>query len=205
MTNVPHNTTFVLLAAGAGARFSGPTHKLLARINGATVVSMSLAAMIEAGTVDTGSVEAGTGSCVVVTGAERSPALLSELAGVHTVTNHDWQTGQRSSVLCAIAEARRRGSTQVVIGLADQPFVGAGSWLAVAGTDAPIAVATFDGKRGNPVKLRSEVWELFENTPGEPDAGARTLMNLRPELVREVSCQGSSDDIDTREDLTKWT
>ena len=195
MTNVPHNTTFVLLAAGAGERFSGPTHKLLARINGATVISMSLAAMREAG---------GT-SCAVVTGAEQSPALISELGGVHTVMNELWRTGQRSSVLCAIAEARGRGSTQVVIGLADQPFVGADSWRAVADADAPIAVATFGGRRGNPVKLRAEVWDLFENTPGDPDAGARTLMNLRPELVREVSCQGSSDDIDTREDLTKWT
>ena len=93
----------------------------------------------------------------------------------------------------------------MVIGLADQPFVGAGSWKAVADADSPIAVATFDGRRGNPVKLRAEVWDVFENTPGDPDAGARTLMHVRPELVLEVSCQGSSDDIDTREDLTKWT
>jgi CTP:molybdopterin cytidylyltransferase MocA len=195
MTNVPHTTTCVLLAAGAGERFSGPTHKLLATINGTPVIALSLAAMVEAG----------AGDCVVVTGAEQSPALLGIIDGVDRVVNNDWRTGQRSSVVTAIAEARRRGSSQVVIGLADQPFVGADSWQAVADADAPIAVATFAGRRGNPVKLRSEVWELFENTPGDPDAGARTLMNLRPELVREVSCQGSSDDIDTREDLTKWT
>ncbi|MFM1790247.1 MAG: hypothetical protein RLZZ526_574 [Actinomycetota bacterium] len=195
MTNVPHTTTCVLLAAGAGERFSGPTHKLLAGINGTPVIALSLAAMVEAG----------AGDCVVVTGAEQSPALLGIIDGVDRVVNNDWRTGQRSSVVTAIAEARRRGSSQVVIGLADQPFVGADSWRAVADADAPIAVATFAGRRGNPVKLRSEVWELFENTPGDPDAGARTLMNLRPELVREVSCQGSSDDIDTREDLTKWT
>ena len=195
MTNVPHTTTFVLLAAGAGERFSGPTHKLLAEINGTTVMALSLASMVQAGGDD----------CVVVTGAEQSPALLAIIGGVHRVVNENWGSGQRSSVLSAIAEARRRGSDQVVIGLADQPFVGAGSWTAVAEADAPIAVATFDGRRGNPVKLRADVWDVFENTPGDPDAGARTLMNLRPELVREVSCQGSSDDIDTREDLTKWT
>lgn len=195
MTNVPHTTTFVLLAAGAGERFSGPTHKLLATINGTPIVSLSLAAMVEAGGED----------CVVVTGAEQSQPLLDATAAVDRVVNEHWSTGQRSSVMTAIAEARRRGSSQVVIGLADQPFVGADSWRAVADADALIAVATFGGRRGNPVKLRAEVWELFENTPGDPDAGARTLMNLRPELVREVSCQGSSDDIDTREDLTKWT
>ena len=195
MSNAAHTTTFVLLAAGAGERFSGPTHKLLADINGSAVIALSLAAMVEAG----GS------NCVVVTGAEQSDELLAVIGNVDNVVNNNWRTGQRSSVLVAIAEARRRGSNQVVIGLADQPFVGAGSWRAVAGADSPIAVATFEGRRGNPVKLRAEVWDVFENTPGDPDAGARTLMGMRPELVREVSCQGSSDDIDTREDLTKWT
>lgn len=195
MTNVPHTTTFVLLAAGAGERFAGPVHKLLAGINGSPVISLALGAMVRAG----------GGDCVVITGAEQSPSLLSLIEPVPTVVNEQWRTGQRSSVLAAIETARRRGSEQVVIGLADQPFVGEASWRAVADADAPIAVATFGGRRGNPVKLRSDVWDVFENTPGDADAGARTLMALRPELVREVSCPGTSDDIDTHEDLTKWT
>lgn len=195
MTDVPHNTMFVLLAAGGGKRFSGPLHKLLAPLRGSTVIELSLAAMTAAG---------GPG-CVVITGAETSGDLLSRLDGVRSVHNPDWESGQRSSVLLAIATARAAGASQVVIGLADQPFVGTEAWTAVAGCDAPIAVAVFGGRRGNPVKLRSDVWELLENGPGGPDEGARALMDRHPELVRQVACQGSPDDIDTREDLARWT
>ena len=55
------------------------------------------------------------------------------------------------------------------------------------------------------VKLRADVWDRFENMEADPDSGARVLMERSPELVTEVACQGSPDDIDTREDLTKWT
>lgn len=184
----------VLLAAGAGERFSGPVHKLLAPIRGVPVLTLSVRAMVEAAGQD----------CAVVLGADTSAELLEALEGCTTVTNPQWRTGQRSSVLCAVGHARANGAEQVVIGLGDQPFVGADSWRAVAAADAPIAVATYGGRRGNPVKLRSDVWELLESTGGDPDAGARTLMHMHPELVVEVACQGSSDDIDTREDLTKW-
>ena len=96
MTNVPHTTTFVLLAAGAGQRFAGPVHKLLAEINGSPVISLALGAMVRAG----------GGDCVVITGAEQSPALLSLIEPVPTVVNEQWRTGQRSSVLAAIEIGR---------------------------------------------------------------------------------------------------
>lgn len=192
MTNVPHSTTFVLLAAGAGKRFAGPVHKLLAAIRGVPVLTHSVRAMVAAG------------GGIVVTGAQESAEFITALEGVPTVANPAWESGQRSSVLVAINVARAVGSDQVVIGLADQPFVGPDAWRAVAAADAPIAVATYQGRRGNPVKLRHDTWDAFESAGGDPDAGARTLMALHPEWVVEVACQGSSDDIDTREDLAKW-
>ena len=79
------------------------------------------------------------------------------------------------------------------------------AWVAVANADAAVAVATYGGRRGNPVKLRADVWDRFENMEADPDSGARVLMERSPELVTEVACEGSPDDIDTREDLTKWT
>lgn len=195
MTNLPHRTTYVLLAAGAGERFSGPVHKLLAPIRGIPVVTLSVRAMTEAGGRD----------CAVVLGADTSAGILEALEGCPVLTNPDWRSGQRSSVLCAIAHARAAGSDQVVIGLGDQPFVTPDAWRAVAETDGEIVVATYDGTRGNPVKLAGSTWELFRVTDGDADAGARTLMHLHPELVREVACKGVSADIDTPEDLAQWT
>ncbi|MFM8553752.1 MAG: NTP transferase domain-containing protein [Acidimicrobiales bacterium] len=195
MTDVPHSTTFVLLAAGAGSRFAGPVHKLLAPVGHLPVVTRAVRAMVATG----------GDSCVVVTGADTSVDFLAALEGVRTVHNDAWESGQRSSVLLAITTARREGSSQVVIGLADQPFVAPGAWAAVAGADAAVAVATYAGRRGNPVKLRADAWEEFAVLDADPDSGARVLMVRRPELVVEVACEGSPDDIDTREDLTRWT
>jgi len=185
-------TLGVLLAAGAGSRFSGPDHKLLAPLKGAPVVSYALSSMVSAGFE----------ACIAVTGSVALSPLLGDVAEVH---NGDWESGQRSSVLAAISYARTHNFEAIVIGLGDQPFITTEAWQAVANADSPIAVATYDGVRGNPVLLTSDVWDLFITTEGDPDVGARTLIHLHPELVREVACKGNSADIDTTEDLSKWT
>jgi CTP:molybdopterin cytidylyltransferase MocA len=184
-------TLGVLLAAGAGSRFTGAEHKLLAPLKGAPIASYALSAMVSAGFEEN----------IVVTG---SVALSSVLGGVTEIHNADWATGQRSSVLTAISYAQAHDFESIVIGLADQPFITPEAWQAVAESDSPIAIATYDGVRGNPVKLSSAIWDLFINTDGDPDAGARALIHLHPELVREVACKGNSADIDTTEDLSKW-
>lgn len=192
MTHVPHNTMNILLAAGAGTRFPGPVHKLLAPLKGVPVVTHAVRAMVAAG--------GGT----VVTGSETSAEFMEALEGAPVLHNPDWASGQRSSVLLAVRAARQAGADQVVIGLADQPFVGPDAWRAVAEADAPIAVATYAGTRGNPVKLRRDTWDELESSVSDPDAGARVLLAAHPEWVVEVACQGSSDDIDTHEDFAKW-
>ena len=191
MNGTRRTTLGVLLAAGAGSRFTGTDHKLLAPLKGAPVVSHALSAMVSAGFEEN----------IVVTG---SVALTSVLGDVTEVHNADWASGQRSSVLTAISYARTHGFASIVIGLADQPFISPEAWQAVAASDSPIAVATYDGVRGNPVKLSSSVWDTFIDIDSDPDAGARTLIHLHPELVRQVACKGNSADIDTTEDLSKW-
>lgn len=185
-------TTAVLLAAGGGTRFVGPTHKLLAMLGGTPVFQHSLDHLVAAG----------FDHVVVVTGAID---LHIGQPGVTTVHNPAWQQGQAGSLQLALATARGHHSEFIVVGLADQPFVPASAWRAVATAEstAPIVVATYEGKRGpNPVRLHSSMWPLL---PTEGDEGARTLMRLHPEWIDEVACEGSAADIDTLEDLGSWT
>ena len=191
------HTVAVLLAAGAGSRFDGDGHKLSAKIveretgHTHTVIERSIASALAAD----------IGPVLVVTGAAGHVVPDHLAAAVTTVHNDRWEDGQITSLHCGIDAARSLGATAVVVGLADQPFIEARAWQNVAESPAPIAVATYDGRRANPVKLAAEVWELLPTTG---DEGARSLMRVRPELVREVACVGSPADIDTTEDLRRW-
>ena len=189
----PHSTALgVLLAAGSGTRFTGSQHKLLSLINGHAIISHSLNAM--AGSRLDG--------FIVVSGALDISNYIGDVEEVH---NPDWKTGQRSSVITAMNFARSHGYDAIVVGLADQPFLTPQAWTNVASSTSPIASATYNGTRGNPVRLHSSVWDTFEDLEADPDAGARSLIHLYPELVREVACEGNSADIDTTEDLDTWT
>ena len=188
-----HSTTLgVLLAAGSGTRFLGSQHKLLSHIDGQTIFSRSLSAM-------TGSHLDGF---IVVSGAVD---LSDQIGDVEEVHNPNWKSGQRSSVITAMQFARMHGYDAIVVGLADQPFLTSEAWTNVASSTSPIAIATYNGARGNPVRLHSSVWDTFEDLDADPDAGARSLIHMHPELVRGVVCEGNSADIDTTEDLDTWT
>jgi molybdenum cofactor cytidylyltransferase len=178
----------VVLAAGAGSRFRGPGHKLDAAVGGRPVLERAVAAALTSG----------AGPVIVVTAGQVRTALHPSV--VHVV-NEQWADGQVTSLHVGIAAAVELGATAVTVGLGDQPFISPDAWRAVAATDVPIAVATYGGRRGHPVRLRQDVWGLL---PVDGDEGARTLMRLRPDLVTAVPCDGSPIDIDTVEDLQRW-
>lgn len=179
----------ILLAAGEGSRFDGPEHKLRVPFHGQPVVSHAVDAVSCSGL-----------TTFVVTGAVDLADLLPPT--VHVVHNPGWAAGQATSVHVGIEEARHLGYDAVVVGLGDQPFVTTRAWKEVADADSPIAVATYSGRRGHPVKLGSEVWD---DLPVAGDAVGRVVMANRPELVREIPCDGAAADIDTREDLREWS
>jgi molybdenum cofactor cytidylyltransferase len=183
----------VLLAAGAGTRFAaGPDagHKLLAPFRGRPVVWWAARHAIDAG----------IGPTWVVTGAVDLSSVLP--AEAETIANPDWEDGQSTSLQRAVRRARQAGLDAIVVGLGDQPMIGPDAWRAVASASAVVAVAAYDGRRRNPVRLGSQVWDLL---PSSGDEGARVLMRERPDLVGEVPCQGEPVDIDTREDLQEWS
>jgi CTP:molybdopterin cytidylyltransferase MocA len=102
----------------------------------------------------------------------------------------------------AVDWAREAGIGAMVIGLGDQPGILASAWVAVAAANmTPIAVATYSGTRGHPVRLARSVWDLL---PARGDRGAGSVIAGSPELVTEVACDGDTRDVDTVEDLTRW-
>lgn len=174
-----------LLAAGRSSRFAGGA-KLRARFAGRLLYEWALQAALDAGLDGT----------YVVTGATE----LSLPDGVTAVPNPEWSRGQATSLAAAVEAVRRDGHRALVVALADQPLLEPSAWRAVAETTAPIAVATYAGRRGHPVRLERSVWPLL---PEEGEAAARVVMAEHPDLVVEVPCRGDPSDVDTVADLRR--
>lgn len=183
-------TAGLLLCGGSGSRFHGDVNKLVHPLEGVAVVARSLSAMLgahfEVNIVVDGAVDVG-------------PFLDSEVLHLH---NFRWSEGIATSLWVGIEKARELGIESVVVGLGDQPGISSNSWRAVADSHGrPIAIATYHGKRRNPVRLDRSIWDML---PRLGDEGARAIFKAYPELVEEVDCMGDPRDIDTLEDLIKW-
>jgi nicotine blue oxidoreductase len=183
-------TAAVVLAAGGGRRFldgGGDSHKLLAPFMGWTVVGWSILS----------AVSAKLDATYVVTGAVDIP----EVEGAEYLDNGRWRDGIATSLQVGVGRATKEGHSSVVVGLGDMPLIVGDAWRTIAQSPGRIAVATYDGERGHPVKLDRRVWPLL---PTDGDMGAGLVMRRRPDLVVEVPCPGHPADIDTPDDLGRW-
>jgi molybdenum cofactor cytidylyltransferase len=142
---------------------------------------------------------------IVVTG-RRSADIEAVLPnGVDVVQARDARKGIAHSLRALVRSLDGwRTVDAVCVGLADQPLVGPDAYrrLAAAYDPAtPLVVATYGGRRGNPVLLGRPIWRRVAGLKG--DIGARALMDSV--AVREVDCTdtGRPDDIDTAEDLER--
>ena len=150
----------------------------------------------------------GSGLVPIVVVVGRAADAVARAAGVDdgvtVAENARWESGIASSLgsaLLALTDVRPRVDA-VVVGLGDQPAVGAEAYRRVAGAydaGARLAVATYAGVRANPVLLARDHWE--EALELEGDEGARVLMRRHP--VVEVPCDGTGEpnDVDTPHDL----
>jgi CTP:molybdopterin cytidylyltransferase MocA len=191
------STAAVILAAGDGSRFNAgepdarPGAKLLTVVRGRALVAWAIAPALEADLDEV----------IVVTGAADLSGVVP--ANVTLVPNDDWALGQATSLRAGLNRCEQLGHTRAVIGLGDLAGLTVEAWRAVAtAPGGPMVFATYDGRRGHPVRLDADVWAMLASTG---DEGARSLARAHPELVREVACPGVPVDIDTPEDLQRWT
>ena len=180
----------VVLAAGAGSRFEGSTHKLLAPLKGKPVVRWVFDAVAAAG----------FDRVYVITGAvDLAPHIPPEFTSVHA---EDWELGPAHTLQAAIRQAEADGVEAMIVGLGDQPMVPAAAWRSVGAAAGAIVTASIAGHRRPPVTVHHSVWPLL---PSTGDEGARALLRSRPDLVSEIPCRGNPFDIDTAEDLARWS
>ena len=179
----------LLLAAGSGSRLGRP--KALVEVGGQRLVDTGVGLLRDGGCEPV----------VVVLGA--AEAAVPDAV---VVTNPAWATGMGSSLRAGLA-ALPADVPAVVVALVDQPHVGAEAvrrLVAALVGGAVAAVATYGGRRANPVALARSVWpEVGRLAVG--DVGARPFLAAHPELVTLVPCDGTGrpDDIDTPADLAR--
>lgn len=182
-----------ILAAGTGSRFKGAEPKALVEYRHAPLVTWALSAARESG----------LRPLLVVVGANGERVAQAAGSDVRVVQSEEWQSGIAHSLHAALDALERDASVDAVcIGLADQPSVGADAYRRLAaahGAGARLAVAVYDGVRGNPALLDREIWPAARQLEG--DVGARALMTSGD--VVEVDCTDTGDprDVDTLDDL----
>lgn len=181
-------TVGILLAAGAGSRFTGNHHKLLSEIDGTPIWKHSLGQLVTAE----------IGPTIIVTGAA---PLHVEIDNVHEVHNPSWAEGQSTSLHAGIRFAEELGADAAIIGLADQPGITTEAWRNLAQSSSSLATATYNGNPGHPVRIAAELWSEL---PNSGDFGARALLRKYEHHVERIPCSGSPFDIDTTKDLDEW-
>ncbi|MBN9324337.1 MAG: nucleotidyltransferase family protein, partial [Delftia acidovorans] len=184
-------------AAGRSTRF-GPSNKLLADLDGETVVRRTVRAVLASQVT----------SVNVVTG-HMADEVRAALAGLNVafVDSPNYRNGLSASLKAGLA-AIPRGVDGVLIALGDMPGVtGRDVDRLIAGL-APkegrsIMVPVAGGKRGNPVLFASHL--LAEMAEVEGDAGAKHVIGQHSDEVAEIDI-GSDRifaDVDTPEALAR--
>ncbi len=181
----------VVLAAGSASRF-GAT-KQLERVGGVPLVRCAVRAAREAGIEE-----------VVVVVGHDAEAVAEAAGDARVVVNERFAQGQSTSLLAGLRALGPDVGAAVIL-LADQPGV-TGELVralleAAEGRPEPIVRLRFLDAPG-PALLHRSAWVELEHLEG--DAGARELIERRPDLVFEATMNRPAPlDVDTRTDLER--
>ena len=182
----------IVLAAGAGTRFGGG--KLLATLDGRPILQHVLDTLATAGLRD----------IVVVLGRDRD-VVETAIAwrSERRVTNPEPERGLASSLQAGMGTLDPDASAVLVV-LGDQPRLSADTIRALLATpddpDRPVIAPRYAHDRGrNPILLRRAGFRLIKDAAG--DRGMGPMLAEHPELVTEVTVNGTNPDVDTQEDL----
>ncbi len=189
----------VVLAAGRGARFEGPGHKLeqLLGPGAESLLASTLRHAIE------------TQLRVIVVSTESlAPLVQNHVAACDTVIIPDASgiaparaIGMGYSIAAGVSASGDANGWLIVPG--DMPLLQPGSMLAVAAAleHYPVAYAQYLGRRGHPVGFSTELYSELVELQG--DEGARRLVARYPHTAVDVDDPGVLIDIDNRADLAR--
>ena len=182
----------IVPAAGKGERFGGA--KLLALIDGKTVLDRTLASLLDGG-ID---------RIVVVIEPSAPLALVRRLEDlrVRTVINDDPSRGMFSSIQTGLGIA---GGDPVLIIPGDMPFVRPSTVAAVLEAclrERAIVVPTYDGNRGHPIAFPSDVRKVVLNAPVSSTLKEALALTGVARIELPVGDEGVLRDVDVPGDLT---
>jgi len=175
---VHQRVTAVILAAGQGKRMGQQTKQLLpwgrSTVLGQTIANVQQTAVH---------------NHLVITGHEAEAVNhIAQAAGVQTVHNPDFATGEMISSLQTAVRALDESVTAVLVVLADQPMIESQTmdllleayWQGHSDLIAPV----FAGKRGNPVLIGRRYFDELLALP--PTDAPRTLLRRHADKLHLV-------------------
>ena len=183
----------IVLAAGAGSRMG--ENKLLLEVAGEPLVRH----VVQAGS------EGGCSGMTVVYSDPRVQEVIGNSASC--IHNPGASAGMASSLRVGLASLPAESAGAMVM-LGDQPLVGSrtvrmllNAWRREGARPAMAASYATRAEWRPPVLLDRALWPELMRLEG--DAGARQLLDLRPELLDTVLSGGRPDDVDTPDDYAK--
>jgi molybdenum cofactor cytidylyltransferase len=204
VTSAPLDFAALVLAAGAGSRYSPqPGAKLLADLGGRPLLDHALAAVRSFGPAIT-IVVLGHGAADI----ERRIRWQAELRAVNPTPERGLSSSLQVGIHALLSFPRPPQGAFIVLG--DQPRLRLGVMRTLAEAAAleapdgrPLIVPRYRAEPGprNPVLLMRSAWGWVDELSG--DQGLADLMVSRQDAIREVHVDGAMPDVDELTDLAR--